>query len=130
MRRVTLVQDLRGTLTEIGPGLVDVTLAACDGDEATLVSQLTFAGADRFSEDGYIELAPGDALYFRTLFDGYLAPAPDPLLRLGTAVREIRSGSGALKGAAGRITSTFVVNHEGRVSDREIALMFLAERST
>jgi len=39
MRRVTFVQDLRGTLTEIGPGLVDATLAACDGDEATLVSQ-------------------------------------------------------------------------------------------
>jgi hypothetical protein len=130
MRRVTLVQDLRGTLTEIGPGLVDATLAACDGGEAALVSQLTFAEAERFSEDGYIELAPGDAFYFRTLFDGYLTPAPDPSLRLGTAVREIRSGSGALKGAAGRITSTFVVNREGQVSDREIALIFLAERST
>ena len=38
-------------------------------------------------------------------------------------MREIRNGSGALRGAAGRITSTFVVNREGRVSDREVALV-------
>jgi hypothetical protein len=130
MQRLTLTHDLRGTLTEIGPGLIDVSLAACDGSEATLVSKLRFAAVDRFSEDGCIELAPGDALHFRTLFDGCLAPAPDPLFRLGTAVREISSGSGALVGATGRITSTFVVDREGRISDREVALVFLAEGST
>ena len=94
------------------------------------MSQLTFAEADRFTEDGRIELAFGDALFFRTLFAGLLTPAPDPSLRLGTAVRQIHAGSGALEGAAGRITSTFVVDREGQVSDREIALVFLNERST
>ena len=130
MRRVTFVQDLRGTLTAVGPGLLDASLAACDGGDASLVSQLTFAEADRFTEDGRIELASGDALFFRTLFAGYLAPAPDPSLRLGTAVRQIHAGSGALEGAAGRITSNFVVDREGQVSDREVALVFLAERTT
>jgi len=130
MRRLALMQDLRGTHTEVGPGLLDATLAACGGGDATLVSQLRFAEADRFSEDGRLELAGGDALFFRTLFDGYLTRAPDPSVRVGAAVREICSGSGALAGAAGRITSTFVVDREGNVSDREIALIFLAERST
>ena len=130
MRRITLMQDLEGTLTEVGPGLHDASLAASDGGAATLVSQLRFARADRFSEDGRIELAAGDALCFRTLFDGYLTATPDPALRVGTAVREILSGSGTLAGAAGRITSTFVVDREGKVSDHEVALVFLAERST
>jgi hypothetical protein len=130
MRRVTLMQDLRGTLTEVGPGLLDATLAACDGGDASLRSQLRFADSDRFREDGRIELAGGDALHFRTLFDGCLTAAPDPSLRVGTAVREILAGSGSLEGAAGRITSIFVVDREGKVSDREVALIFLAERST
>ncbi len=98
MRRVAVIQDLRGTLTEVGPGLLDAALAACDGGGTRLVSQLTFGGSDRFREDGRIDLAGGDALYFRTLFDGCLSVAPDPSLRVGTAVREILSGSGALEG--------------------------------
>jgi hypothetical protein len=124
------VQDLHGTLTAVGPGLLDASLSACDGGNASLVSQLKFAEAERFTEDGCIELASGDVLFFRTLFAGFLTPAPDPALRLGSAVRHIHAGSGALEGAAGRITSTFVVDREGRISDREMALIFLAERST
>lgn len=130
MRRVTVIEDLRGTLTEVGPGLLDASLATCDAGGTRLVSQLSFAGSDRFREEGRIDLALGDTLYFRTLFDGSLTVAPDPLLRVGTAVREIFSGSGSLEGAAGRITSTFVVDRDGKVSDREVGLVFLAERST
>jgi hypothetical protein len=129
MRRLAVVQDLRGTFTEVGPGVLDATLAACDGGDARLVSQLSFSDSDRFREDGRIELGAGDALHFRTLFDGCLTVAPDPSLRVGAAVREIVSGSGALAGAAGRITSIFVVDREGKVSDREVGLIFLAERS-
>lgn len=130
MRRVTVLQDLRGTLTEIGPGLLDTTLAASDGGDARLVSQLRFAAPDRFCEPGRIDLADGDALHFRTLGEGYLAAAPDRSLRIGAAEREVISGSGALEGGTGRINSIFVVDHEGRVSDREVALVFLAGRST
>ena len=39
-------------------------------------------------------------------------------------------GRGPSRGAAGRITSTFVVDRDGQVSDREVALVFLAERTT
>ena len=124
------MQDLHGTLTAVGPGLLDASLSACDGGDALLVSQLTFAEPDRFTEEGRIELASGDSLFFRTLCPGHLTPAPDPRLRLGTAVRQIHAGSGLLEGAAGRITSTFVVDGEGQISDRELALVFLAERST
>jgi hypothetical protein len=128
MRRVTLTQELSGTLTQIGPGLLDASLTACDGGSAILVSQLSFAVADRFSETGTLELGDGDALCFRTLFDGHLSAAADPTLRVGTAMREISSGTGALKGATGRIASIFVVNREGQVRDRELALVFLQEK--
>ena len=130
MRRLAFTQELHGKLTVVGPGLLDACLAACDGGSAELVSQLTFTRPDRFSEEGRLDLGAGDALSFLTLFDGYLTPAPDPSVQLGSAVREIRNGSGALRGAAGRITSTFVVNREGRVSDREVALVFLPERGS
>lgn len=129
MRQLTIVQELRGTATEVSPGLFDATLAACDGGDASLVSQLTFSDSGRFREDGRIELGAGDALHFRTLFDGCLTVAPDPSLSVGAAVREIVSGSGAFAGAAGRLTSVWVIDGEGNVSDREVGLVFLAERS-
>lgn len=125
MKRLAFIEDLKGTLTAVGPGLLDATLATSGDGSATLVSQLTFAETNRFSEEGRIEFGNGDALYFRTLFPGHLTPAPDPSLRLGTAVREIRRGTGVLRGAAGRINSTFVVDRQGQVSDREVALVFL-----
>jgi hypothetical protein len=126
MKRLAVIEELDGKLTAVGPGLLDATLATCGGGSATLVSQLTFADTSRFSEEGRLEFGDGDALYFRTLSPGHLTSAPDPSLRLGTAVREIRHGTGALRGAAGRITSTFVVDRDGNLSDREVALVFLA----
>ena len=126
MKRLSVIEDLDGKLIAVGPGLLDASLATCGGGSATLVSQLTFTETGRFSEEGRIEFGNGDALYFRTLSRGHLTSAPDPSLRLGTAVREIRLGTGAFRGAAGRITSTFVVDQEGNVSDREVALVFLA----
>lgn len=71
MRRQTFSQVLRGTLTVVGPGLLDVALTASDGCDA-LVSQLAFSDRDRL-----------------------------------------------------RITSTFVVDQTGQVSDREVSLVFL-----
>jgi hypothetical protein len=47
---------------------------------------------------------------------------------VGTAMREISSGTGALEGATGRIASIFVVNREGQVRDRELGLVFLQEK--
>jgi hypothetical protein len=129
MRRLTLIHELRGSLTEVGPGLFDVSLESCDGGDATLVTQLSFDADERFSEDGRIELGDGH-LCFRTLADGHMSPAPDPRLWIGTAMREISSGSGALAGASGRITSMFVADGDGQVRDRELALVFLPERST
>jgi hypothetical protein len=129
MQRLTLIHELRGSFTEVGPGLFDVSLKSCDGGDATLVTQLSFAADERFSEDGRIELGDGQ-LCFRTLVDGHMSPTADPALWIGTAVREISSGSGALAGASGRITSMFVADGEGQVRDRELALVFLPERST
>jgi hypothetical protein len=129
MRQLTIVQELRGTATEVGPGLFDATLAACDGGDARLVTQLSFSESGRFREDGRIELGAGDALHFRTVVDGCLTDTPDPSLSVGAAVREIVSGSGTFAGAAGQITSIWVIDGEGTVSDREVGLVFVAEGS-
>lgn len=75
MRRLTFSQVLQGTLTVVGPGLLDVALTASDGTCDALISQLAFSDTDRL-----------------------------------------------------RITSTFVVDHLGQVSGREVSLVFLPGR--
>lgn len=75
MRRQTFSQALRGTLTVVGPGLLDLALTASDGSCDALVSQLALSDTDRL-----------------------------------------------------RITSTFVVDHMGQVSEREVSLVFLPGR--
>ncbi len=126
MKRLAVIEDLSGTLTAVGPGLLDATLARCGGGSATLVSQLTFADTSRFSEEGRIEFGNGDALYFRTLSPGHLTSAPDPSLRLGTAVRAIPAAQERYAVQRAEITSTFVVDRDGNVRDREVPLLFLA----
>ncbi|HEV2775357.1 MAG TPA: hypothetical protein VGV90_07180 [Solirubrobacteraceae bacterium] len=47
MKRQTFSQVLRGTITVVGPGLLDVALTASDGSCDALVSQLAFSDRDR-----------------------------------------------------------------------------------
>jgi hypothetical protein len=130
VRRIAYTQQMRGRLTAVGPGLVDVELSAQDatplGTEATFASQLAFASRHGFRAEGAIALGGETALRFRTLGEGVLAPSPDAGLRHGTAVLEAW-GIGPLDGARGRITSNFVVAGDGALTDDQVVVLFIDE---
>lgn len=118
MRTIVYAQHLEGRLTDVGPGLLDASLRVDGG--ATLLSQLTFLDEHRFREEGTIDFGDGRPLAFTTLGEGHLGPSPDPRYRHGTAVRVIDGGRG-------RMTSNFLVAADGRVTDDEVAVVFVAE---
>ena len=125
MQTIVLTQHFHGRLTDVGPGLLDVTLRMDGG--ARLFSQLSFLDAQRFREEGSIDFGDGRSLQFRTLGEGHLAPAPRAGYRHGTAMREISGGGGELAGARGRVTSNFLVSADGDVTDDEVAVIFVTQ---
>jgi hypothetical protein len=130
VKRIAYTQQMRGRLTAVGPGLVDVELAAEGatpiGAGATFASQLAFASVHAFRAEGAIAFGGEPALRFRTLGDGVLAPSPDVALRHGTAVLEAW-GVGPLSGVRGRITSNFVVAGDGALTDDQVVVLFIDE---
>lgn len=119
MRSLVFTTRLAGRLTDIGPGLGEVTLSAPDG--ARLRSQLTFIDPERFREQGTLELSDGRALSFETIGEGHLGASIQPGVRHGTAARVIAGGRG-------RITSNFLVAADGSVTDDEVAVLFTTEQ--
>ena len=130
MRRITYSQRLEGRLTQVGPGLADVELAATDetpfGPAAVLASQLAFATERSFREVGTIAFGTDAALRFTTLGSGDLAASPDGTVRHGTAVLAVE-GVGELSGARGRITSNFLVSEDGALTDEQVVVLFLED---
>jgi hypothetical protein len=125
--RITFPQRLSGRLTTVGPGLADVVLA---GDGPTplgagtrLAGQLSFVTERSFRARGTIAVAGRDALEFTTIAEGSLCAATDEGVRHGTAVLHV-IGLGPLAGVHGHVTSNFVVSDDGRVSDRQVLVLF------
>jgi len=119
MQPLVITQRLLGRLTDVGPGLVDVTLSVDGG--VRLCSQLMFLDQHRFREEGTVDLGDGRELSFRTIGEGHLGASPDPRFRHGTAARE-------LVGGRGRMTSNFLVAADGSVTDDEVAVIFINEQ--
>jgi hypothetical protein len=92
----------------------------------SLESEMVFADATTFREQGTIVFGPQGELHFRTLGTGHLAHSPTRGLRSGTVTWELDGGSGRFAGASGRITSTFTVTDEGEIADEQLGLIFLA----
>jgi hypothetical protein len=119
-----------GLLTRIDSTGVHGTFEAVDGDEALLERRLTFLDETRFEEVGTISFGNGNALRFRSLDTGNLAPSADAELRQGTATWAVEEGAGAFAGVGGRIVSNFLVAETGELTDHEIGVLFLeSERS-
>jgi hypothetical protein len=128
--RITFPQRLSGRLTTIGPGLADVELA---GDGQTplgagtrLAGQLSFVTERTFRARGTIAIAGRDALDFTTIAEGHLGGATAEGVRHGTVVLHVL-GRGHLAGLRGHITSRFAVSDDGRVSDRQVLVLFPPE---
>lgn len=128
MERIAYSQHMLGRLTAVGPGLADVELTGAQqtplGAGATLATQLSFATWRFFSAEGTIAIDGEPALRVHTIGRGVLAPSPDDGLRHGTAMFDAW-GIGPLGGARGRITSNFVVNADGALTDEQVVVLFI-----
>jgi hypothetical protein len=125
MERVAYSKRLAGSTRELARGALRRSEAEFP-DGARLESEMVFADATTFREQGTIVFEPESELRFRTLGTGHLAPSASPGLRHGTVTWEVDGGSGRFEGASGRITSTFTVTDEGEVADEQIGLIFLS----
>ena len=98
MDRVTYSHRLRGRMTAVGPGLVDVELTARG---SRVASRLAFLDEVTFRGEGTVDFGGGDSLRFRSLGNGTLAPSPDRSLRHGTSVLRVDGGEGRYARAGG-----------------------------
>ncbi len=115
-----------GLVTRIDRDGIHGTFEPLEGEEALLERRLTFLDETRFEEVGTISFGNGNALRFRSLDTGKLAPSADPELRQGTAAWELDGGAGAFAGASGRIVSNFLVSDTGELTDHELGILFLS----
>jgi hypothetical protein len=129
MERLVYSKRFAGSASEVAVGIVRRNEAELPAG-ALLQSEMVFADASAFREDGTIEFDAENALHFRTLGTGHLVPSPNPGVRQGTVTWELDGGSGRFAGASGRITSNFTVTNEGDVADDHLGVVFLTERSS
>jgi hypothetical protein len=127
MERLVYSKRFAGSTSEVAVGIVRRNEAELPAG-ALLQSEMVFADASAFREDGTIEFDAENTLHFRTLGTGHLAPSPNPGVRQGTVTWELDGGSGRFAGASGRITSNFTVTNEGDVADDHLGVIFLTER--
>jgi hypothetical protein len=114
------------------------TLEPAAGDRAVFESEVTFlggfeasevtsAGESGFKETGTITFGEGGhRLRFSTIGQGYLGASPEPNLRQGAVMWQVDGGEGQFAGARGVITSNFIVNDAGEVTDHHMGVIFVA----
>jgi len=145
MHSVTFAMQFRGHTTPLSPGVLTARAHApsggvltridgegvhgrfetVEGGEALLERRLTFLDETSFEEVGTISFGNGNALRFRSVVAGTLAPSAEPGLRQGTAAWEIDGGAGAFAAATGRIVSNFLVSETGELTDHELGVLFI-----
>jgi hypothetical protein len=127
MAPLRLSLEFRGHATRLEPGvLLGRGSAPSDaGPDALLETRVSLLDGGDLEESGTISFGDGDALRFRTERPGSLANSPEPNLSCGSAICEIDGGSGRFEGAAGRITTSFLVSETGELTESQLAVVFL-----
>ena len=143
MKPVTYSLQFRGVAERVAPGVIAVRATApsgaltttlgedgvhgryesADGDEALLEATLVVR-EDSFDATGRICFGVLHQLQFRAV-NGRFGPTPDAHLWQGAAVAEVEGGTGQFAGAAGRITSNFVLSDTGEVTDHQLGVVFV-----
>lgn len=116
-------------ITTLGPAGLSGRFEPAAGEEAFLESRLVIADDGALDARGTISIGQGHLFRFRTLGTGRLSDSPDPLLRHGSLVCEIDAGEGQFAGARGRIASNFLLSDTGELTDNQLGLLFLADKS-
>lgn len=131
MAPLRLSLEFRGHATRLEPGVL-LGRASAPGDghaDPLLETRVSLLDGGDFEETGTISFGDGHALRFRTRRPGSLANSPEPNLRCGSAICEIDGGSGRFKGAAGRISASFLLSETGELTESHLAWVFLEETS-
>src|ERR1700689_4386881 len=102
--------------TLMGPDGLSTNVKPRAGDLAFLESVLRLTGPGYFEQKGTITFGSGDKheLQFSTRGAGRLAPGPDQGSIAGMVRWEIEGGRGQFAGAAGFISSSFILSSCGR----------------
>lgn len=149
MRPVAFSLHFRGTSSALSPGVLTARATApsgalatliddagphprfetLDGHEAHMECRLTFADDLHFDEVGTISFGNGNTLRFRSLAPGVLEASAEPGLRHGSAAWAIDGGAGVFARATGRLVSNFLVADSGELTDHQLAVVFLDERT-
>ena len=91
---------------------------------AEIKSTVIYTSATTFQQYGTISFENSkDRLHFSTQGQGHIADDPSKTLKLGSAILRIDRGDGRFRQASGLITSNFVVNNDGEVTDNQVGVV-------
>jgi len=93
---------------------------------AEVASTIIYTGKDTFQQYAVITFANGkDTLHVSTQRPGTIVEDADKQLRLGSATLRVDYGHGRFFGASGTITSNFVINDNGEVTDSQVGIVLV-----
>lgn len=124
LRAVTNAVSCRHT-TEIGSDGVTSAHEAVVGGDASFESEVTVTTPGEFFESGVLDYGHGNRIHFSTIEIGTSQPGPEEGARHGSVRWKIDRGEGQFEGAMGHITSNFMINAEGRLTDRQFVVAFI-----
>lgn len=113
--------------TIIGPDGVKATHEAAVGGDASFTSTVEMKGDGEFDEHGVLDYDHGNRLHFSTVGVGRMAPTSMESVQAGGVVWKIDRGEGAFEGATGYITSNFMVDADGAITDQQFVNAFLPD---
>jgi hypothetical protein len=135
MQRLVISTHFMGTAAEpsgqpprTDPSARSVSITVEGGEaigQASYANHVTFASQSTFDETGTISVGDGE-LDVETVGEGTLGPSADPDWLQGAVVWRVTAGRGRFEGAAGTITSNFLLSPStGQVDDRQTAVLFV-----
>jgi hypothetical protein len=112
--------------TVVGSEGISSTLQPAAGGTASFESEVTSTGETTFHESGTITFGETrNRLRFSTVGEGYLGASADPQLKHGAVMWRVDGGEGQFAGASGLITSNFIINEAGEVTDNHFGVIFV-----
>ncbi len=114
--------------SSISAASVGGTVEQIEGEPAEFESEVMVTGETSFQESGIIRFGAGpNRIHFSTVGHGHIAVAAEKGFKQGAVTWKIDHGDGQFSGAAGLITSNFLVSDSGEVTDYQFGLLFVKE---
>jgi len=112
--------------SSVGASGLSGQIDATDGERATFTSEVRMTGDTSFTETGTITFGEGNSFDFSTIGAGYMGSSPEAGTAHGAISWRIDRGTGQFAGATGIITSNFTFSEQGKVTDHQFGVIWLA----